>query len=47
MRETATFLDKQNLGLKNRGDFYERTEQNSLEKAFAVTWQSHNKLKKV
>lgn len=38
-----TKMDKKNLGLKDRGDFYERTEHNSLEKAFAEHWQRENK----
>lgn len=37
-----TNLDKHNLGMKNRGDYYERTKWNNLEKAFAELWQEEN-----
>lgn len=38
-----TPLDKLNLGSKDRGDYYERTEWNKLEKAFAELWEHENK----
>jgi hypothetical protein len=37
-----TEMDKRNLGLKNRGDFHERTKYNPLEKAFADHWEVQN-----
>lgn len=43
MKTPSTKMDKHNLGIKNRGDFRERTEWNSLEKAFADKWEELNK----
>lgn len=42
-RLPATNIDIHNLGVKNRGCFYERTEFGDLEKSFADHWEAENK----